>query len=661
LTVSALLRAETALRENEARLKFAIEAADLGIWDLDLTTDKPSVRSLRHDQMFGFDALQIDWGQTISEQHVLLEDLPVYRAAFVLARETGVFSCEVRIRWPDGTIHWIAPRGQTRFDDQGRPISLGGIVSDITARKHSEEKLGSSELRMSRVNDSLQTQVTLRTDERDRLWASTNDLMGTVGSDGYLIAINPAWSKLLGWASAEILAKPLAALVDTFAGSEPASVAARLAAGEIVGGFVGHMVPKAGERRAVMWDAVPDGEYIHIVGRDITVLQQTEEQLRQSQKMEAVGQLTGGIAHDFNNLLTAISGSLELLQARLDQGRIKDLERYLITAQQASKRAAALTHRLLAFSRRQTLVPAPTNINRLVSGMEDMVRRTMGPAITVEVVTAVGLWNTLVDPHQLENALLNLCLNAHDAMPDGGRLTMETSNKWLDGTESIKRELLAGQYVSLCVSDSGSGMTKEVIAHVFEPFFTTKPIGMGTGLGLSMVYGFALQSGGQARVYSEIGQGTMVCLYLPRHLGLEAGEMVKMPEVIELPHVGQRETVLVVDDEPAIRMLVSEVLEEMGFTVIEAGDGAAGLAVLQSDTRIDLLVTDVGLPGGINGRQLVDAARLQRSALKVLFITGYAENAMLSHGHMEPGMHVLTKPFAMAALASRVREIISTI
>jgi PAS domain S-box-containing protein len=656
---STLSRAEAALRENEARLQFAIEAANLGTWELDLTSDKPSVRSLRHDQMFGFHEPQVEWGQTLSEQHVLPEDLPVYRAAFAVARDTGVFSCEVRIRWPDGSIHWIAAQGQTRFDEEGRPISLGGIVSDITARKHIEERRGASELRMLRANDSLQTQVTLRTDERDRLWASTNDLMGTVGSDGYLIAINPAWSKLLGWASDEILAKPLAELVDTFAGSEPASVAARLAAGEIVSGFVGHMVPKDGERRAVMWDAVPDGEHIHIVGRDITVLQQTEEQLRQSQKMEAVGQLTGGIAHDFNNLLTAIDGSLELLQARLDQGRIKDLERFLITAQQASKRAAALTHRLLAFSRRQTLVPAPTNINRLVTGMEDMVRRTMGPAITVEVVTALGLWNTLVDPHQLENALLNLCLNAHDAMPDGGKLTMETNNKWLDGTESLKRELPAGQYVSLCVSDNGNGMTKEVIAHVFEPFFTTKPIGMGTGLGLSMVYGFALQSGGQAHVYSEVGQGTRVCLYLPRHLGLEADVTEKMPEAIAPPHVGQRETVLVVDDEPAIRMLVSEVLEEIGSTVIEAGDGAAGLAVLQSDTRIDLLITDVGLPGGMNGRQLVDVARLQRSDLKVLFITGYAENAMLSHGHMEPGMHVLTKPFAMAALASRVREIIS--
>jgi PAS domain S-box-containing protein len=527
----------------------------------------------------------------------------------------------------------------------------------MTQRKRTGKRLRTSNLRMLQANDTLQSQVVQRTDERDRLWASTNDLMATAGADGRLSAINPAWCALLGWPASEILAKPLGELIDTFSHSETASVAARIAAGEIVTGFVGHMLTKLGDRRAVMWDAVPDGDNIHIVGRDITALQQAEEQLRQSQKMEAVGQLTGGIAHDFNNLLAAIAGSLELMQTRLEQGRIKDLDRYLITAQQASKRAASLTHRLLAFSRRQTLVPASTNINRLVNGLDDLVRRTMGPAITIEVVTAGGLWNTLVDPHQLENALLNLCLNARDAMPDGGQLTVETSNKWLDGGEGRKRDLPPGQYVALSVSDNGCGMSKDVMTHVFEPFFTTKPIGLGTGLGLSMVYGFVRQSGGQARVYSEVGKGTQVSLYLPRHLGGEDVDENPAEQQVQA-HAGHRETVLVVDDEPAIRMLVSEVLEDMGCTVIEAGDGVAGLAVLHSDTPIDLLITDVGLPGGMNGRQLVDAARVRRADLKVLYITGYAENAMLSHGHMLPGMHVLTKPFAMSALGSRVKDLI---
>ena len=392
--------------------------------------------------------------------------------------------------------------------------------------------------------------------------------------------------------------------------------------------------------------------------REQAELADAQDKLRQSQKMEAVGQLTGGLAHDFNNLLAGISGSLELLQARVAQGRIGDLDRYLVAAQGASKRAAALTHRLLAFTRRQTLDPRPTDVNRLVAGMEDLIRRTVGPQVAVEIVGAGGLWATLVDPNQLENALLNLCINARDAMPDGGRLTIETGNKWLDERTARSRDLAPGQYVSLCVSDTGTGMTQEVVRRAFDPFFTTKPIGMGTGLGLSMIYGFVQQSGGQARIYSEVGEGTMVCLYLPRHQGEAASEEADA-ELAGAPRAGQGETVLVVDDEPTVRMLVSEVLEDLGYTAIEAADGPAGLKVLRSDARIDLLVTDVGLPGGMNGRQVADAGRALRPELKVLFITGYAENAVLSHGHLDPGMHVLTKPFVMEALASRIRGMIT--
>jgi PAS domain S-box-containing protein len=390
---------------------------------------------------------------------------------------------------------------------------------------------------------------------------------------------------------------------------------------------------------------------------EIAERERVEEALRQSQKMEAVGQLTGGLAHDFNNLLTGISGSLELLQARVAQGRIKDLDRYITVAQGAAKRAAALTHRLLAFSRRQTLDPKPTDMNRLVAGMEELIRRTMGPEIVVEPIASGGLWVTLIDPSQLENALLNLCINARDAMLGGGRLTIETGNRWLDDRAARERELPPGQYVTLCVSDNGTGMPPEVIERAFDPFFTTKPIGMGTGLGLSMIYGFARQSGGQVRIYSEVGQGTMVCLYLPRHSGA-ADDPDARDEIAGASRASYNETVLVVDDEPTVRTLVTEVLEEFGYTAIEAADGAAGLKVLQSNARIDLLISDVGLPG-MNGRQLADAARIVRPDLKVLFITGYAENAVLSHGHLEPGMHVLTKPFAMDALASRIKDLIT--
>ena len=387
-------------------------------------------------------------------------------------------------------------------------------------------------------------------------------------------------------------------------------------------------------------------------------LEAAHEQLRQSQKMEAVGQLTGGLAHDFNNLLAGISGSLELIRMRLAQGRTAEVEKYAVAAQGAAGRAAALTHRLLAFSRRQTLAPKPTDVKQLVAGMVDLIGRTVGPQITLELVNGVGLWPSLIDPSQLENAVLNLCINARDAMPDGGKITIETSNRWLDRRMAQDRGLEPGQYISMCVSDTGTGMTPDVIAKAFDPFFTTKPIGVGTGLGLSMIYGFAKQSGGTVSIYSEPGAGTNMCIYLPRYVG-NAEEPDRSTELAYAPR-GEGETVLVVDDEPTVRMLVGEVLADLGYNAIEAEDGAAGLKVLNSKARVDLLVTDVGLPGGMNGRQVADAARVARPDLKVLFITGYAENAVLSHGHLDPGMHVMTKPFAMEALASRIRDLIAT-
>jgi PAS domain S-box-containing protein len=388
-------------------------------------------------------------------------------------------------------------------------------------------------------------------------------------------------------------------------------------------------------------------------------LMAAEESLRQAQKMEAVGQLTGGLAHDFNNLLTGITGSLELAQKRVIQGRFNDLDRYLHAAQDAARRAAALTHRLLAFSRRQTLDPKPIDMNQLVGSMDDLIRRTVGPAITVEFTAAGELWNTCADPNQLENALLNLCINARDAMPNGGRLIIETGNRELDEREAKKHDLSAGHYVVLSVTDTGGGMPPDVVARAFDPFFTTKPLGSGTGLGLSMIYGFVRQSGGQARIYSEIGKGSMVCLYLPRYLGeLETDEDRQTFSGVSRAEHG--ETVLVVDDEPTIRMLVTEVLEGLGYAAIEAEDGRAGLKILESPARVDLLITDVGLPGGMNGRQLADFARTRRPDLKVLFITGYAENAVVGDGRLAHGMHVMTKPFAMDSLAVRIEDILKS-
>ncbi|MDH4746132.1 response regulator [Sphingomonas sp. CBMAI 2297] len=385
-------------------------------------------------------------------------------------------------------------------------------------------------------------------------------------------------------------------------------------------------------------------------------LRQAEEALRQAQKMEAVGQLTGGIAHDFNNLLAGISGAFEMIGTRLSQGRGREVEKYLAAGQGATRRAAALTHRLLAFSRRQTLSPKAVVINRLLADLVELVRRTVGPAIEVETIAAGGLWPTLVDANQLENAILNLCINARDAMPGGGRITIETGNKWLDHRTARERGLEPGQYVTICVSDTGTGIAKEILDRVFDPFFTTKPLGEGTGLGLSMVYGFARQSHGQVRIYSELGQGTMVCVYLPRHLGDEDAPGPAAGNVVA-PASHEGEIVLVVDDEPTVRMLIVDALGELGYSCLEAADGPAGLRLLESAERIDLLITDVGLPGGLNGRQVADAARAARPELKVLFVTGYAENAVLNHGHIEHGMEVLTKPFAVDDLTARVERI----
>jgi CheY-like chemotaxis protein len=374
--------------------------------------------------------------------------------------------------------------------------------------------------------------------------------------------------------------------------------------------------------------------------------------------MEAVGQLTSGLAHDFSNLLTSISGSLELLQVRISQGRIVDLGRYVTAAQTAAARATAITHRLLAFSRRQMFDPRPVDMNHLVGEMGELIRRTVGPAIAVDTVLAAGLWPVLCDRNQLENALLNLCINARDAMPNGGKLAIGTANIWLDERCARGWDMAPGQYVALSVTDTGTGMTPEVTARAFEPFFTTKAAGTGTGLGLSMIYGFARQSGGQAQIYSQHGHGTIIRLYLPRYCGEDYSEMSRT-ELTEAPRAVAGETVLIVEDEPTIRMLVTEALDDLGYTAIQAEDGAGGLQVLQSDTRLDLLIADLGLPGGMNGWQVADAGRAARPDLKVLFITGYAESAVLNQNRLEPGMYVLIKPFAMEALANRIKDIIS--
>jgi PAS domain S-box-containing protein len=538
------------------------------------------------------------------------------------------------------------------------------LIREVAARMRTAMERRRAEQALQKLAESLEQQVEQRTRERDRVWRNTQDLSVVLDRAGTFMAVNPATSKCLGWTEGEMVGRSVFDFILPEDAAESLKALQR-ASTEKLPSFVCRYRCKDGGVRWISWVAAPDGDLIYGSGRDITAekeaaeaLAASEEALRQSQKMEAVGQLTGGLAHDFNNILTGISGSLELMQTRVAQGRTGELDRYIGAAQSASKRAAALTHRLLAFSRRQTLDPKPTNVNQLVAGMADLIQRSVGPEIAIETVASVGLWNSFVDAGQLENALLNLCLNARDAIVGGGRIMIESANIWLDERAARERDVAPGQYVALSVTDTGSGMPPDVVARAFDPFFTTKPIGQGTGLGLSMIYGFARQSGGQVRIYSEVGRGTTVSIYLPRFMGHSDAED-QVATSTEPPRAAAGQTALVVDDEPLIRMYVTEILEELGYGALEAADGPSGMKILNSDARIDLLITDVGLPNGMNGRQLADAAREVRAGLKVLFVTGYAENALLNHGHLTHGMQVVTKPFTMDALATRIRSLLT--
>ncbi|KPA87750.1 hybrid sensor histidine kinase/response regulator [Pseudomonas asplenii] len=600
-------------------------------------------------------------------------------------RETGLVGAKgrwMREMIPTHEQHWFDIYGEValsgverRFENQAQGLGrwyavhavrvgspgaykVAVFFNDITERRQAE-------IALKQLNVSLEQEVASRTDDRNQLWTLSSDIMLRCTFDGRIIAVNPAWEDTLGWSEADLLGTSLYDLIHPDDLEQTLERARYSATGQSIRRFENRYRCKHGGYRWINWSSSPSDEVINAVGRDCTLdkeqaqaLARAEAQLRQSQKMEAVGQLTGGLAHDFNNLLTGISGSLEMLQSRIDQGRVEQLDRYINAALIAARRATALTHRLLAFSRRQTLDSRATNVNLLIREMEDLIRRTVGPSIQLESKLSERLWTTLVDQNQLENSLLNLCINARDAMPEGGHLSIETANITLNSASALALELPPGGYVYLGVADNGCGMSADILGKVFEPFFTTKPLGSGTGLGLSMVYGFALQSGGQVRISSQLGSGTQVRLYLPRHFA-ETEEREAALASPPAPQALAGETVLVVDDEPQVRMLEVDLLEERGYKVLEASDGATGLKILQSPIRIDLLVSDVGLPGGMNGRQLAELARQTRPGLKVLFVTGYAEHSVIGDGNLAPGMHVMTKPFALDDLANRVREVIS--
>jgi PAS domain S-box-containing protein len=553
-------------------------------------------------------------------------------------------------------VHTTVPRRWTA--DEIR------LVQDVADRTWEACGRAQAAQALRDLNERLEQEVADRTAQRDRMWKLSTDVMLVASHGAVIESVNPAWKTMFGWGEADLVGRNFIDL--THPEDRPATRAevARLAAGQPTMKFENRYRRRDGSYLWLSWRAVPDDKSIHAVGRDITAereqaqaLQAAEEALRQAQKMEAVGQLTGGIAHDFNNLLQGINGALEMIGKRIAQGRTEELEKFVAAASTSANRAVALTHRLLAFSRRQPLDPKPVQVNPLVASMEDLLRRTMGERIAIVLNLAADLWATLCDPNQLESAILNLAINARDAMPDGGTLLLETTNVRLDAAYAARNpDVLAGDYVCLAVSDTGTGMPASVIEQAFDPFFTTKPIGQGTGLGLSMIYGFTKQSEGHAKIYSELGLGSTIKLFLPRCLG--AAEADQAPaQAAPLPRAEAGETVLVVEDESVVRGLVVEVLDELGYHALEAADGPAGLDILRGKKRIDLLVTDIGLPG-LNGRQLADAARLTRPGLKILFMTGYAENAALAQGFLEPGMEMITKPFPIETLANKIRTMI---
>ena len=670
----ALFPPEATDREASARLQLALDAgAIIGTWVWDVVADRFTADE-RFADAFGLSPEACRSGLPLKEVTVAIheQDRERVRAAIAEALERGGrHRCEYRAFHHGGAYRWVEASGRVEADSQGRPRWFSGILLDIENRRTAEaerDRVGA----LLRTFTAVVPGVVYAKDRAGRMLVAnqgTTALIGKppefyIGKTDIEFLDDKAQAQVIMATDQRIMKNGVTEQIEEEVRLADGRTATWLStksplrneAGDVVG-LVGSSVDVTARKKAESALQELNATLEQKIHEAIEERELVQAALRQSQKMEAVGQLTGGIAHDFNNLLTGIIGSLEMLQARIEQGKINDIARYVNAAQGAAGRAAALTHRLLAFSRRQTLDPRAADVNRLVQEMEELIRRTVGPQIHIEIVGAGGLWPTRIDHNQLENALLNLCINARDSMPEGGRITIETANKWLDERAAADRDLPAGQYVALCVTDTGTGMTPEIIGRAFDPFYTTKPMGVGTGLGLSMVYGFVRQSGGQVRIYSEVGHGTTVCLYFPRDDELADTESRgTSPPAAEAAGTG--EVVLVVDDEPTIRMLVIEVLEESGYAGIEARDGSTGLKVLQSATKIDLLITDVGLPGGMNGRQLADAARVLRPQLKVLFITGYAENAVIGNGHLDPGMQILTKPFSMEGLAQRVKAIV---
>ncbi len=642
--ITDLRRAALELERQGARLAEAQRIGNMGSWE----RDAGSGALTWSDQVYRIFGIKDQASTALTNglyfAYVHDEDRAQVQAAMDRALAGGPpYSHEHRIIRSDGEIRFVIEEAEVVRDAAGRPLRMTGTVQDITERKRAEDALRDREEQLRLITDNLPASIV------------------QVGPDRRYRFVNKMATELLARPASEIVGKKASEIVsaETYEALRPL-VDAVLAGNRQ--DFQSTLTYPDGSVRQMEFVYIPQTGPDQMVngyfglGMDISRRHALEEHLRQSQKMEAVGQLTGGIAHDFNNLLAVIMGNLELLLERT--GSDAGISKLATRALGATQRGADLTHRLLAFSRRQPLRPVSVDISHLVQGMHDLLARTLGEAIEIELVVAAELWRCEVDAGQLESAILNLSINARDAMPQGGKLTIETSNAHLDDAyAAAQEEVEPGQYVLLAVSDTGTGMSAEIIAQAFEPFFTTKEVGKGSGLGLSMIHGFVKQSRGHVRIYSELGEGTTMRLYFPRSTADPvSGHGAVAPAVIDTSALG--EVVMVVEDDVDVRTVAVSILDELGYEILEAGTAVAALEQIERSRRLDLLITDVVLPGGLGGRDLADKALALKPSLKVLYMSGYTKNAIMHHGRLDEGVQLLTKPFGRADFALKIRQIL---
>jgi PAS domain S-box-containing protein len=626
--------AEEALRQSELKFRQFAEQSPAMIWSCD-ARGRLTYLSNRWYEYTGQNPetpLTRSWDAVAHpDDHAKLHGR---WAEALAARDT--YDIEIRLLRYDGVYRWHSVRAEPLLNNDGAIAGWLGTNSDIDDAVAEREE---------------------RKRDHDRLWQISQELMVVRDMAGRITSANPSASRILGWRPEELIGASIYDLLHPDdIGATVSTVDAQLARQGVLS-VRNRYLCKDGSYRTIDWRGALYEGHVHSVGRDVTAelqaaeeLQRAEEALRQSQKMESVGRLTGGIAHDFNNMLAGIIGSLNLLQRRIKAGRLDDTARFIEAAQTSAQRAAALTQRLLAFGRRQALDIKPVDVGELVVSLDDLLRRTIGQSIELRLDLEADLWLAEADVNQLESAILNLAINSRDAMPDGGTLTLG-ARKAADASPATAPR---GDYVELYVADTGQGMPPEVLNQAFEPFFTTKPLGQGTGLGLSMVYGFLNQIGGDARIESVVGQGTVVRLFLPRS---SRHAPVSADVASEPVPAGAGETVLLVEDDQSVRMLVMEALGELGYAVLPVADAPSALPIVRSGRQIDLMISDIGLPG-MSGLDLAQIARRERPALEILFITGYAEATSRRGNFPAPGMHLLTKPFSLERLATKVGDIL---